>query len=123
MFNARAQKLNGRFVYRSAFQEMLGLCSAAALIAGSGHTLRVWVIYRFELLSAGLLLARQGRAPASPRSCKTTAATDGFSSRLGLACPAKTVPDAYACAGLDECGIAREHLSTANEEDSCAVGS
>lgn len=102
---------------------MLGLRSAAALIACAGHTLRVWVIYRFELLSARLLLARWGRAPASPWSRKTTAATDGFSSPLGLVCPAKTVPDAHACAGLDECRITQEHLSTANEEDSCAAGS
>lgn len=100
-----------RFVYTSVFQDMLGLCLATALITGAGHTLRVWVIYGFELLSARLLLARQGCAPARQRSPKTTAATDGSSSCLGSVCPAKRVPDTHISAGLDE------HLSTANEEE------
>lgn len=108
IFNVCAQKLNGRFVYRSVFQDTLGLCLAPALIAGAGHTLHVWVIYQFELLSTRLLFARQGRAPGWWRSHKTTAATDGFSSHLDLACPAKMVPDVHACAGLAGWGITWE---------------
>lgn len=76
---------------------MLGLRSAAALIAGAGHTLRVWVINRFGLLSVRLL-----RALARQRSPRTAAATDGLNSPLALACPVKIVPDAHTCAGLDE---------------------
>lgn len=95
-----APKLNGRFVYRSVFQKRLGLHSAAAPIAGAGHTLRVWVIYLFELLSTRLPLGRQEHAPAWWRSCKTTAATDGFSSCFDLVSPAKVEPVARACAWL-----------------------
>lgn len=108
IFNARAQMLNGRFVYRRVVQEMLGLCSTAALFSSRWHTW--WLIYLLELLSSSRLL--------SGHSCAPAAVEQWLKLFTQFAAPAKTVPGTCCCAQLHEQGMKREHSSTKNEEES-----